>query len=344
MNVRVGIFGAGMMGEAHAQAYRDVGATLVGVTDTRLEAAQALARRFDCRAYASKEELLDAEIDAVSICLPHRFHAEAALMAAAHRKHILMEKPLAVTLQEADAIISACRAAGVRLMVGFIHRFLTSFRELRSMIESGAFGEIGLVVEHLAAGGPWPKVPAWYLQRAVAGGGILMMGSIHAVDRIRWLLGSEVASVYATVRQIGSGGDVEDVGAATLVYDSGARASIAALRSPLPTHPRRHTFAIYGTTAEATITLSHTNTQTMEITTRDGSRTVVIDDDQPFRDEIQEFLSSIVAQRDPQPDGEAGRQSLATILAMYESARRGEPVDMKEFLQTGAETHERLVS
>ncbi len=83
-----------------------------------------------------------------------------------------MEKPLAITLSEAKAIRSACQSANVRLMVGFIMRFLSTLQELRALIAAGTFGEIGLVVDYLAAGGAWPIVPSWYRKRAVAGGGI----------------------------------------------------------------------------------------------------------------------------------------------------------------------------
>ena len=174
--LRVGILGAGLMGQAHAQAYREAGIHLTGIADINQATATNLATRFDCEVFTSAEDLLSAGIDAVSICLPHSLHKEAALLAASQGKHILMEKPLAITLEEAETIVAACRSAKVRLMVGFIQRFLATLQELRALIVAGTFGEIGLVVDYLAAGGPWPVLPPWYLQRAIAGGGILMIG------------------------------------------------------------------------------------------------------------------------------------------------------------------------
>ena len=98
MTLRVGILGAGIMGQAHAQAYLEVGAIINGVVDINQTTAIALADRFGCAAYTSAKDLLKEDIDAVSICLPHNLHLDAALQVASHGKHILMEKPLAITL------------------------------------------------------------------------------------------------------------------------------------------------------------------------------------------------------------------------------------------------------
>ena len=333
MTLRVGILGAGIMGQAHAQAYLEVGAIINGVVDINQTKAIALADRFGCAAYTSAKDLLKEDIDAVSICLPHNLHLDAALQVASHGKHVLMEKPLAITLVEAKAIINACETANVRLMVGFIMRFFTTLQELRSLIADGSFGEIGLVVDYLAAGGSWLALPGWYLKREMSGGGINMIGNIHSIDRIRWLLNSEVDTVYAVNRQIGSEGDVEDVGTATMVYKNGTQASIIGYRSPLKTHRRRHTLEIYGTRAEASLSLTHDHEQLLEITDQAGSRTVTVTDDNPFLKEIREFVTAIEEDRDPSPDGYDGLVSLATILAMYNSAERKEPISLTEFMQ-----------
>ena len=212
-------------------------------------------------------------------------------------------------------------------------RFFTTLQELRSLIADGSFGEIGLVVDYLAAGGSWLALPGWYLKREMSGGGINMIGNIHSVDRIRWLLNSEVDTVYAVNRQIGSEGDVEDVGTATMVYKNGTQASIIGYRSPLKTHRRRHTLEIYGTRAEASLSLTHDHEQLLEITDQAGSRTVTVTDDNPFLKEIREFVTAIEEDRDPSPDGYDGLVSLATILAMYKSAERKEPINLTEFMQ-----------
>ena len=253
MTLRVGIMGAGMMGVAHAQAYRAAGAQIVGVTDADGGRAADLAARFGGEVYPSLEALAAAGLDAVSVCLPHNLHLAAARLAAQHRAHVLMEKPLANTLAEAHQIVDACEGAGVKLMVGFIQRFLTGVQQLRVQIATAP-----------SAGSAW-RSSTWQPaargrscrsgtdSAAAAGGGIMMIGNIHTVDRLRWLLGSEAETVYGAVQQIGPEGDVEDIGSAMIRYASGAQATVIGVRSPLAPHRRRWTLELYGERAEASL-------------------------------------------------------------------------------------------
>jgi len=328
MTLKVGIMGAGMMGIAHAQAYHAAGVELVGVTDVDNKRAIDLANRFGGRAYPSLEELVAADLDAVSVCLPHDLHLRAASLAAERGVHVLMEKPLANTLDEACQIIDLCQEAKIKLMLGFIQRFLTQVQHLHAQVREGVFGRVGLAVEYLAAGGAWPIVPTWYKQRAKAGGGIMMIGNIHTVDRLRWLLGSEADTVYGSIQQINSEGDVEDIGSAIIRYASGAQATIIGVRSPLSTHRRRWTLELYGERAESSFMLEHTNAQTLELTTASGVQTFTVPAEDPFRAEINEFVEAIKQDRDPRPSGHDGLVSLATVLAIYESARTGLPVNV----------------
>lgn len=277
-----------------------------------------------------------AGVDAVSVCLPHHLHLPAALLAAENRAHVLMEKPLANSLDEAHQIVDACRGAGVKLMVGYIQRFLTGVQELRGLVAAGMFGRMGLAVEHLAAGGPWPVVPPWYRQRAAAGGGIMMIGNSHTVDRLRWLLDSEADTVYGAVQRIGPDGDVEDVGSAMIRYRSGAQATVIGVRSPLATHRRRWTLDLYGERAEASFALQHTNEQTLETTTAEGVQALTVPPEDPFLAEIREFTTAIEDDREPAPNGRDGLMALATILAIYESARIGLPVNVSDHLTLGS--------
>jgi predicted dehydrogenase len=323
-----------MMGIAHAQAYHAVGAEIVGVIDSDSSRAAELARRFGGAVYSSPEMLVTAGLDAVSVCLPHHLHLPTARMAAENHLHVLMEKPLANTLSEAYQMIDLCDKAGVKLMVGFIQRFLTGVRNLRAQISDGKFGRIGLAVEYVAAGGVWPVAPAWYRQRAEAGGGIMMIGNIHTVDRLRWLLGSEAETVYGGVQQLFPIGDVEDIGSGIIRYASGTQATVIGFRSGLATHRRRWTMELYGERAEAALTLQNTNAQTLEITTAKGVQTINIPAEDPFQAEISEFMAAIHEDREPTPSGYDGLVSLATILATYESARTGQPINVPDYMRS----------
>ncbi len=332
MSIRVAIIGAGAMGIAHAEAYAVCGAEIVAVVDINAALVAAFTQRFGCAGFTEATDLYRLDFDAVSICLPHYLHRDAALLAAQHKKHILMEKPLAITLVEAQEIIDACKAAGVILMVGFTHRFLSCLNELKHRIASGLFGEISLIVDYLAAGGSWLNPPAWYFDKDKAGGGIVMIGNIHSIDRIAWLLNSTPQIIYAVQKQVSPVGSVEDVASATIIYESGTCASVIGYRSPLQNHARRHTLEIYGTLSEATLSLSHDNKQQMTITSQTGVETIEVTDDKPFVREIEEFLNAIQEKRPAKPDGDEGFLSLATVMAMYESSKRGQPIILPNYI------------
>lgn len=333
MTIRVAIIGAGAMGIAHAEAYQACHAEIVAVADINQALLAQFTQRFDCQGFTQADDLYKLDFDAVSICLPHHLHRDAALAAAQHKKHILIEKPLAITLREAQEIVHACKSAGVILMVGFTHRFLSCLRDLRQRIASGFFGEISLVVDYLAAGGSWMNPPAWYFDKSKAGGGILMIGNIHSMDRIAWLLDSTPQTIYAVQKQVSPNGSVEDVASATITYESGTFAAVIGYRSPLQHHVRRHSLEVYGTLAEATVSVSHDNKQQMTITSQAGVETIEITDDQPFVKEIEEFVSAITEGRLAKPDGHEGFMSLATIMAMYESSKRGQPISLRSFIK-----------
>ncbi len=137
--IRVGVAGAGFIGAVHARAYRQVpGVELVGVADPIAEKAAALAKETGCQPFHDYDELLRAGIDVISICLPPAPHLAAAEAAAQAGVHILMEKPIARTVAEADQMVAACRAARVYLMTGFTHHFYPEMREAKRLVQEPA--------------------------------------------------------------------------------------------------------------------------------------------------------------------------------------------------------------
>ncbi len=193
--LKIGIIGAGSMGVAHAKAYQTAGVQVTQVFDVNQSAAKALAEEYGAQVSASVESLISSDIDAVSICLPHHLHYEASLYAAQMGKPTLLEKPVDISLQKGTEIVEAFRDANTHLMIGFITRFYRSQIYLKKLIQSGYFGQVRMVVEHLAAGGH--GLPKWYSERRKAGGGIMMMGISHTIDRVAWLLEDVVESTYA---------------------------------------------------------------------------------------------------------------------------------------------------
>jgi predicted dehydrogenase len=215
------------MGVAHADAFRACGADVVAVVDTHVERARQLAQSCGAAAFATVGEALRERPDALSICLPHALHFDAAMAAVEQEVALLIEKPHCTTLEESRALRAACARRGVLAMAGFTHRFLATSRTLKSCISSGRMGRIDLAVDRLVANALGDHAPAWYRDRALAGGGIAMIGMIHSVDRLRWLLDAEITSVQAIVRPPVSDGGVETTALALLEFANGAQASLA---------------------------------------------------------------------------------------------------------------------
>lgn len=251
--------------------------------------------------------------------MPHDAHRAVACDAAAHGVHILLEKPLSTNLADADAIVAGAEEAGVTLMVGFVHRFRTELLEAKRLIDAGAIGQPATALDRFCSlGGKHP--PSWVWERRRAGGGVLMYGGIHAVDRLRWLLRDEVVLVNARTHNYAEFGDVEDGLVAMLGY---ARGTSAVLFENSPPYGRPGGWAteIFGDEGAIRIQTG----EWLELTSPSASYTLAATDELHFEREIAEFVSAIEAGRAPSVSAGDGRAALAVALALYESAALGAP-------------------
>jgi predicted dehydrogenase len=240
--MRVGIAGVGSMGTTHAESWAATGAQLVGFTAEPAEEAAPLAGQYGVKVFPNFSALL-AEVDVVDICTPTHLHYPQALEAAAAGKHIVCEKPLARTTNQAQEIVHACRQAGVKLLVAQVVRFFPEYAGARAAVAAGQIGRVGVL--RLQRGSYRPKKPAgnWFLDEAKSGG-ILMDLMIHEFDYARWVAG-EVESVYAKKVTAGHPDAPIDYGLAILRHRSGALSHIAsAWAYPPPTF--RTSFEIFG--------------------------------------------------------------------------------------------------
>lgn len=318
--LRVGIIGAGTAGGRHVAAYKqlpDVRVTAVVEPDERR--GVALAAETSARYTPALDAPFWDAVDAVSVCPPHAFLAQYAVTVAEHGKHLLLEKPMALTLDDADAVNAAAARCGVVLMVGFVHRFRAEIAEARRLIAGGVIGEPTFAVEHLVSGGG--PTPGWIWQRSLAGGGVLLYNGVHGLDRLRWLLGSEVTQVYACARTAVHESDVEDILVATLSYANGAAASFVQHIAPYPLPPGWRT-EIYGTRGALLIA----SDGTLSINEFHRTTTFRAPRDDRFLGEMREFVSAIREGRAPSVTGSDGRTVLATALALYDSATSDRPV------------------
>lgn len=216
--INVGIVGTGLMGEYHARAWAQTAARLVGMTSLDPARDQQLCAQYGGQPFASLAELLDA-VDVIDICTPTHLHHPMVLQAAQAGKHIVCEKPLGRTAQQVDEMVTACRQAGVKLLVAQVVRFFPEYAQAQQISASGALGRIGVVrLKRVSSGPSWGD--NWFADFAKSGGMILDL-MVHDFDYARWVAG-EVESVYAQSVRGRSPDAPTDYALAILRHTSGA--------------------------------------------------------------------------------------------------------------------------
>ena len=225
--LRIGVAGLGRAFAVMLPTFKaDPRVSLVAAADTRAEARQRFAEEFSANAYTTVEELcVDPAVEVIYVATPHQWHARHAALAAQHRKHLLIEKPMALTLQECAAIIDAARSAGVHLVIGHSHSFDAPVRHLRGLIDSGRYGNARMInainyTDYLYR----PRRPE-ELDTALGGGAIFNQAA-HQIDIVRLLGGGRVASVRAATGAWDRTRPTEGAYAALLTFESGAFASL----------------------------------------------------------------------------------------------------------------------
>jgi UDP-N-acetyl-2-amino-2-deoxyglucuronate dehydrogenase len=332
-----GIAGTGVIAATHAQAIGMLpDARLVAVTDVRPGSAAAFGAVHGCAAEPDLAALLARpDVDVVCVCVPSGLHAEVGVAAAAAGKHLVVEKPVEVTLAAADRLIGAARDAGTGLTVISQHRFDAGLVELRRLLDDGALGDLVLG----EASTKWYRTQQYYDSAAWRGtlafdGGALLNQGVHYVDLLRWCMGpvAEVTAVCATrAHQM----EAEDVAIAMLRFASGAVGTIVASTAVYPGFAQR-----------------------LEVTGTNG--TVIVEDGEIVRAgllngdsvspgqaasadqaaaadpaalaaaghaaQIADFLAAVEEGRPPLVSAESGRDALEIVCAVYESARAGRTV------------------
>lgn len=200
--VKFGIVGTGGAWGFHSTAFKDnPKITLTAVYDVDEKRAKKTAKRFQAQAVDSYQKLLESEIDAVLIMVPHYLHEEYVIAAAKAGKHILCEKPMATTLEGCDLMIDATEDAGVKFMIAENHRFLPAHKYIRDIVQKGLIGDVFLIrsyegvneISGLMKEGFWKGHPI------KAGGGSLMDMGAHKFATMNWILNDSVESAYAWI-------------------------------------------------------------------------------------------------------------------------------------------------
>lgn len=334
--IRFGLIGCGRVAPRHAQSLAQLAETqLVAVADLRQSRADRFAAEAGADSYTDYRALLDrADIDAVSICVPSGLHAQVALDALDAGKHVLVEKPIALTLADADAMIAAAEARGLMLGVVLQNRYNHPMRQLRAAIDAGTLGPL-----HLGAACVRWYRPQSYYEDGWHGtwamdGGALMNQSIHHIDALQWFMGDvEAVSAYTTTRAHIM--EAEDIGVAILRFKSGALATVEGSTVTWPEN-LEGSVSIFG--ASGSVKIGGTALNRIVLWKVDGMveqeaeilTSQVVDPPSVYgyshREVIHEFATALAAGRAPGTPGAEARRSLALVLAIYTAAREGREV------------------
>jgi len=203
--VRVGIVGGGFMGHTHAQCYQLIPkAKLVAVADPVAKTRSDFAAQYGCQAFDSLKAMLASDVDAVDVCTPTFLHAEQVIAAARAGKHVVCEKPMALTLSECDRMVAATEKAGVIFMVAQVLRFWPEYTVIADLVRSGKLGAVQWASASRLSPSPAWSWDDWIRDEARSGGPILDL-HIHDLDLLAWLLGPPTRVFCTGVGRTGSG-------------------------------------------------------------------------------------------------------------------------------------------
>jgi predicted dehydrogenase len=331
--IKIGILSfAHHHGEAYISNLRRMqDVELLGVADddptTR---GEKIAGQNEARFFRSYEALLEARPDGVIICTENNRHRPLVEMAAAHRIHVLCEKPISTTLEDAQAIVDACDKAGVLLMTAFPMRFSAPLLEIKTRLEYGDFGDIYCF--NATNQGELPtKYRAWFVDPELAGGGAIMDHTVHLVDLMRWFTGSEVETIYARSNRIFHADEVEvETGALEmLTFENGVFATIDASWSRPQYWPTWGGLTFEMVTQRGAVIVDAFR-QNLNVYRDDRQRSSWAywgsDMNQAM---VGDFAAAIRENRPPRVTGMDGLRALEATLAAYESVRTGQTVHIK---------------
>ncbi|MDR3270738.1 MAG: Gfo/Idh/MocA family oxidoreductase [Peptococcaceae bacterium] len=338
---RMAIIGCGRIARKHAEAITALPeAELTALCDIAPVRLQEFAAQYpiQARAYADYHELVhQPDIDLVTIATPSGLHAEIGIAAAQAGKHVLVEKPMAMTLESADRLIAACRQAGVQLGVIHQNRFNKSVQLLRQALEQGRFGRL----THGQATVRWNRDDAYYEQAPWRGtklqdGGVLMNQSIHNIDLLQWMFGP-VTSVFGYTAQHLRKIEMEDVGIAVLRFANGALGVIEAAATIYPRNIEE-TLNVFGENGSVIIGgIAVNRIATWEFPDAETEQQQIFASQANDPPDVYGFghrllfldmIQAIRENRSPAIPGEEGRKALEIILAIYACQESGQPVLM----------------
>jgi predicted dehydrogenase len=318
---------------------------LVTCFDVSAERRAATSARYGCQQEASYEDMVRRDdLDGIVIVSPNVFHRGQTELAAAHGKHVYVEKPIANTLSDARRMIEACDKARVTLMIGHVHRRHAANRKVKELVEEGVIGKPVMVEANLSSGQGWDLTPEEFRWRGDDEGcpaGSLMTIGIHQADTLNYIFGP-IKRVSAFFKKLYIPAPVEDVTTTIFEFESGLLGYIGSTFAS----PRTNWMYVYGTEANLLRTVARVDRRfdaerrqgpdestRLEMFTkgRTDGQPVELTIGDPLLEEIDEFADCVCTGRAPETDGPSSFKALALIRAAIESARSGRPAEVEAY-------------
>lgn len=342
MKVKVGIIGCGKIAQVrHIPEYTsNPDVCLYGLFDLNKERAAQLAEKYGCKAYDSYEELLaDPGIDAVSVCVANNAHAEISIAAMKAGKHVLCEKPMAVTLEECEEMVKTAKETGKYLMIGQNQRLAKAHRKAKQLIAEGAIGKVLTFRTIFGHGGPetWsvdPGKDTWFFDKTRAAMGAMADLGIHKTDLIQYITGQKVVETKAVLttldKRYGNGDliGVDDNAICIYTLEDGAVGTMTASWTYYAAED--NTTVIYGT--KGMLRLYDDPVYSVQLFGANGEKVmyeidqIQTNDNQTKSGIIDLFVESLVENKEPEISGESVLSAMKAVFGSIESSETGKSV------------------
>ena len=313
--VNVGVIGVGAMGENHVRVYHKIKeANLLAVSDVSERALKKIERKYNAKGYTDYSELLkNPEIEAVSVCVPTTFHHAVVMEAIKNKKHVLVEKPIAFTLKEAEEMIAAAKEAGVILATGHVERFNPAVQKAKELIEDGVIGDIVSACANRV--GTIPPI--------IKDVGVSIDLVIHDLYIINYLFDANIMQIYGTMNSVLEDCQFEDHAEIMVSFDN---ESTGIIEVNWLTPYKRRELELTGT--DGIISVDYIK-QSIDVYGK-FAQDIEIKHEEPLKDELKSFLNAVVNEEEPEITGEDGLKALKLVIAANMSSKEHRPISLDE--------------
>ena len=343
--MKYALIGCGRIAVNHIKAALNNELNIVAVCDIMPEKMESLLVQYDLQKdksiirYADYKEMIETEKpELVSIATESGIHAEIALYCINNKINVIIEKPMAMSMEDADKIIDAAKTNNVKVSACHQNRFNVAIQELRKALEAGRFGKLSHGSIHVR----WNRDHGYYDQASWRGtwaqdGGALMNQCIHGIDLLRWIMGDEIEEVYgATRQQFHDYLEAEDVGMAVVKFKNGAIGTIEGTTNVYPQN-LEETLYVFG--ENGTVKIGGTSTNNIDVwdfadETADDFKKKDLKEatsnvyGNGHTSLFADVIDAIENDRQPYVDAVAGRNALEVVLSIYKSQKEGKPVKL----------------